>query len=404
MPSDSGGCASEYAIAAHKALQNEIAEVAKESVELYLLGSGTLNFKSFEQALVSDFGERFRPHAYGLWIDASKRYEALRESSAFSDLPPLVRKPQDYIPDYHSLDNLSDEGATAQAIANLVQLAKDNKLTPLRGGYEVKGVEKTQAAAEKIISDPALLAQISKAHAIQLDDLTRGLELMMDGLVYEQRVQNVLVEAKQAELDSLNERAKSVPGSVSASEIAAVDAELQELILQSMSVADLSTAYTGLASGNATQLGRAMRILREKAQLRRAGIQGEAWAAIYGVANKQQPPPSPGDPATVERFDKVTLSGSTELVAKKKAERADRLEKLNNKAEIRLTDIFGDVMPEAKVTKPEVALNSKIMQKALKGTGEAVGLVSKADKALLERMAQTAKLVKANYGRKEGAC
>lgn len=402
-----GGCAREYAEEARKALQNELVEIERIAVREYLIAGGNLSYKDFERAIVKDFGERFRPYTFSLWTNAAQGYQDLSVKHPEWGLDPIVRKPQDYIPDYHNLDRLSDMDATRQANQNLADLARENVLTDqFRGGYEVKPLSVTEAQAQGYIDDPALLAAISEQYKLPLDAVVRAQRLMTDALIAEQKEKNALLEDKLKEVLELKAREAASKGST-AGRYDLVEKEYAELATQVAMVADMSRYYTALGQGNLTSAGRALRAARELAMLRKSGASGEAFVALFGHANKEVPVPlgmtkeaalSVASGISLEASKKAVEKARSERVAKKRAEAPDN--RITGKFGDR--DLFGDPMPFAPMNPAERKAAIPVVRKGLRESGATKARTLSSDK--VAEIAEKAKLLRAMLAKKSGAC
>lgn len=397
-----GGCARAYANQAMKALQAELVEVERVALPEYIIGRGILSYKPFESAIVEDFGQRFRPYTFSLWKSAAKSYEETRASNPVlaSALPPLATIPEDYVPDYHNLDRLSDIDAGKTAVQNLVDLAKEGALKSFRGDFDVKPLSETQNRAEALIEDESVFRAISAQFDVPFDDLVHAQRLMLDALLAEQRSVAKSIE----DAIELSETTKDPL------EKAKAEALIAEESSKIRMVADMARFYTGLSQGNLSAAGRALRMAREMARLRRAGASGEAFVALFGGASMKKPVPL-GMPeekalATAEQITPAQANETVQKAMKAKTERAEAAAKKRQQSNrisgtFGARDIFGDLIPAAPATPKERSVNQVKAKGALRSAGVKKAIT---DTAALDRLAENAKRLKMLLNKQEGAC
>lgn len=405
---ESGGCARDYAEQARKALASELVEIERIAVAEYLIGRDILDYKAFERAVVADFGERFRPYAMTLWQSASTSYNAVVASKP-GLLPPIIKKPSDFVPDYHNLDRLSDVDAGKLAVQNLVDMAAEGRLKGFRGDYDVKPLAESDKRAQEIIENEEVFQAISKQFDIPFDDIVNAQRLMMDALIYDQREKSILAEAAQETVNDLKAREAASPGSVTG-DLAKAEQDLAELMMQSRMVSGMAQFYTGLSQGNLSAAGRALRMAREVAMLRRTGAAGEAFVALFGNASMKQPVKlGMTNAEALKAASDITPEKAQEIVEKARSAKLERVEKAatpkkqDNRisGKIGAKDLFGDSMPFAPMTKAEKSQAQKTARNALRKAG--VTNIKENTEAL-GRLAENAKRLKALLGKQEDAC
>jgi hypothetical protein len=422
MPESTGGCARDYAESARKLLTSQLVEIERIAVDEYLIDRKILSYKAFQDAVAKDFGELSRPYALSLWQAASASYVRYVASNPGLDLPPIELLPPDFVPDYYNLNNLSDTEAGKYAVQNLVDLAKVGALKGFRGDYDVKPLADSDKIARQSIDKPEVLEAISRQFDIPFDDVVNAQRLMMDALIYEQREKNILVQAAQEELADLQSREKLVKGSTGGAFERAVQA-LGEIVTEAGMVADMARFYTGLSQGNLSAAGRALRMARETAMLRKSGASGEAFVTLMGNAGMSQPLKlkteegeilSPEDALKVAA--EVTPEKAAAQVEKAKADRVakraakeERVSKTGDKRQdnrisgrLGASDLFGDSMPFAPLTQAERKQSVTSAKRALRKAGATASKLENTD--ALNRLAERAKRLKALIGKQEGAC